>query len=81
LLLTGGKDEVVGAGNSVRFAERLRAVGNKATTVIYPRIGHYIIVAAIAPIIRVLVPILRDTDEFIAKVLKSCASAGGATAC
>jgi acetyl esterase/lipase len=71
LLLTGDKDDVVGAGNSVRFAERLRAAGNEATAVIYPRIGHYIIVAAIAPIIRSLVPVLRDTDTFIGKVLKS----------
>ena len=71
LLLTGDKDDVVGAGNSIRFAERLRAAGNEATAVIYPRIGHYIIVAAIAPIIRTLVPVLRDTDTFIAKVLKS----------
>jgi acetyl esterase/lipase len=71
LLLTGGKDHVVGAGNSTRLAERLRAAGNEATAVIYPRTGHYIIVAAIAPIIRSLVPILRDTDAFIAKVLKA----------
>ena len=78
LLLTGGKDDVVGAGNSTRLAERLRAAGNEATAVIYPRTGHYIIVAAIAPIIRSLVPILRDTDAFIAKVLKSRTQAGGA---
>jgi acetyl esterase/lipase len=76
LLLTGDKDDVVGAGNSIRLAERLRAAGNEATTVIYPRTGHYIIVAAIAPIIRTLVPILRDTDAFIAKVLTSRAPAG-----
>ena len=30
-----------------------------------------IIVAAIAPVIRLLVPILPDIDAFIAKVLKS----------
>jgi acetyl esterase/lipase len=69
LLLTGGADRVVYAGNSTRLAERLRAVGNEATVVIYPRIGHYIIVAAFAPFIRSLVSILRDTDAFIAKVL------------
>jgi dipeptidyl aminopeptidase/acylaminoacyl peptidase len=78
LLLTGDKDDVVGAGNSTRLAERLRAAGNEATAVIYPRIGHYIIVAAIAPIIRSLVPILRDTDAFIAKTLKSRVQAGEA---
>ena len=70
-MLTGDKDDVVGAGNSTRLAERLRAAGNDATTVIYPRIGHYNIVAAIAPFIRSLVPVLRDADAFIAKALKS----------
>lgn len=71
LLLTGGKDDVVGAGNSTRLAEKLRAAGNEATAVIYPRIGHYIIIAAIAPIIRSFVPVLRDMDAFIAKTLKA----------
>ena len=78
LLLTGGNDDVVGAGNSTRLAEKLRAAGNDATAVIYPRIGHYIIVAAIAPIIRLLVPVLRDMDVFINKTLKSRAQAGEA---
>jgi len=69
LLLTGDKDNVVGTGNSTRLAEKLRAAGNVATAVIYPRIGHYLIVAAIAPVIRTLVPVLRDMDAFIAKAL------------
>jgi acetyl esterase/lipase len=77
LLLTGGKDDVVGAGNSTRFAQRLRAAGNDATAVIYPRIGHYIIVAAIAPLIRVLVPVLRDIDAFIARTLGNDTHATG----
>jgi acetyl esterase/lipase len=67
LLLTGGKDRVVDAGNSTRLAERLRAAGNDATAIVYPRTGHYIIVAALAPILRSLVPVLRDIDGFIAK--------------
>jgi len=78
LLLTGGKDNVVGAGNSLRFAERLRAAGNAATAVVYPRIGHYLIIAALAPIIRALVPVLRDIDAFIAKTLRSRAPPGAA---
>ena len=75
-MLTGDKDDVVGAGNSTRLAERLRAAGNDATAVIYPRIGHYIIIGAIAPIIRLLAPVLRDADAFIAKVLKYAAPTG-----
>ena len=71
LLLTGDKDDVVDAGNSIRFAARLRTAGNEATAVSYRRIGHYIIVAALAPILRILAPVLRDTDEFVARVLRS----------
>lgn len=71
LLLTGGKDRVVDAGNSTRLAERLRAAGNEATAIVYPRTGHYIIVAALAPILRALVPVLCDIDAFIAKTLRS----------
>jgi hypothetical protein len=32
----------------------------------YPRVGHYIIIAAFAPLLRSLVPVLRDVDRFIA---------------
>jgi acetyl esterase/lipase len=71
LLLTGDKDDVVGAGNSTRLAERLRAAGNDATAIVYPRIGHYIIVAAFAPILRFLVPVLRDSEAFISRTLRS----------
>ena len=39
--------------------------------IVYPRTGHYIIVAALAPVLRSLVPVLRDTDAFIAKTLHS----------
>ena len=69
LLLTGDRDDVVGAGNSTRLAERLRAAGNEATAVIYPRVGHYIIVAALAPFWRFRVPVLRDAEAFIARTL------------
>ncbi len=69
LLLTGDKDDVVGAGNSTRLAERLRAAGNDATAILYPRIGHYLIVAALAPILRWRVPVLRDAEAFIARTL------------
>jgi acetyl esterase/lipase len=71
LLLTGNKDNVVGAGNSTRLAERLRAAGNVATAVLYPRIGHYLIIAALAPFIRLRVPVLRDAEAFMAATLRS----------
>jgi acetyl esterase/lipase len=70
LLLSGGADGVVEAGNSTRFAERLRAAGNDATAAIYPRVGHYIIVAALAPVLRLFAPVLRDADAFIARTAR-----------
>ena len=70
-----GLTHVVGAGNSTRLAERLRAAGNDATAVLYPRVGHYIIVAALAPLVRLLVPVLRDCEDFIARTLARHADA------
>jgi acetyl esterase/lipase len=70
LLLTGDADDVVDAGNSIRFAERLRAAGNDATAVIYPRVGHYNIVAALSLFLQFFAPVLRDADAFIARTLQ-----------
>jgi len=73
LLMTGGRDRLVEPGNSTRLAARLVAAGNAATVKTYRRVGHYVIVAAIAPLLRFLVPVLRDVDAFIAKTLQSTA--------
>jgi acetyl esterase/lipase len=71
LLLSGSDDRVVEAGNTSRFAARLRAAGNIATARIYSRVGHGLIVAALAPVLRLLVPIWRDIDGFIAETLRA----------
>ncbi len=71
LLMTGGRDRLVESGNSVRFAARLTAAGNAATVKTYARVGHYFIVAAIAPLLRLFVPVLRDVDAFITATLAS----------
>jgi acetyl esterase/lipase len=71
LLMTGGRDRLVEPGNSTRLAARLTAAGNAATVKTYRHIGHYAIVAAIAPFIRFLAPVMRDTDAFIAATLAS----------
>jgi acetyl esterase/lipase len=69
LLLTGSDDRMVDAGNASRLAARLRAAGNIATARIYSRVGHSLIVAALAPVLRLLVPVWRDIDGFIAETL------------
>jgi len=70
LLLTGGKDWLVEPGNATRLAARLPAAGNVATVRTYRRVGHFAIVAALAPLLRLFVPVLRDTEAFIASVLQ-----------
>jgi len=83
LLLTGGDDRVVEAGNASRFAARLHAAGNVATARIYAGVGHSLIVAALAPVLRLLVPVWRDIDAFIAETLQArspAATARGETA-
>ncbi len=69
LLMTGSHDRLVEPGNSTRLAARLRAAGNAATVMTYRRVGHYLIIAALAPLLRWLVPVLRDVDAFIADTL------------
>lgn len=76
LLVTGGRDRVVEPGNSTRLAARLVSVGNAATVKTYGRVGHYIIIAALAPLLRWFVPVLRDIDAFISTTLKASALAG-----
>ena len=70
LLMTGGRDRLVEPGNSTRLAARLVAAGNAATVLTYRRVGHFIIMAAVAPFLRFLVPVLRDVDAFIAETLR-----------
>lgn len=65
LLLTGSRDTVVDAGNTERFAARLRAAGNDVTVVSYPGAGHYVVIAAFAWPLRFLAPVLPDVDAFI----------------
>ncbi len=69
LLMTGGRDRLVEPGNATRLAERLVAAGNTATVKTYRRVGHYFTIAAVAPLLRLFVPVLRDIDAFIAATL------------
>jgi acetyl esterase/lipase len=71
LLVTGGRDRLVEPGNSRRLAARLVAVGNAATVRTYEWVGHFIIIAALAPFLQFFVPVLRDVDAFIAETLRA----------
>jgi len=69
LLITGSNDRLVEPGNSTRLAARLRAAGNEANVRVYRRVGHYLIVAALAPLLTRSLPVLRDVETFIADVV------------
>jgi acetyl esterase/lipase len=68
LLVTGAADKTVRPGNTTRLAARLRAAGSAATEIVYPRVGHTTIIAAFAPMLRFLAPVLTDVDSFVARV-------------
>jgi len=65
LLLHGGADETVGAGNSKRLAARVRERGGSAEVKIYPRVGHAGILLALAPAFRFWAPVVRDVARFV----------------
>ena len=73
LLLTGAKDHTVDPGNAARLAARLRAVGDRATVLTYPWVGHLGIIGAFAAPLRFLAPTLKDTDAFVSGVAKTVA--------
>ena len=64
-LAAGERDTTVDPGNTDRFAARLRAAGDTVEVKHYPRIGHALLVGAIAGPLRGFAPVLDDTSAFI----------------
>ncbi|MGB7075837.1 MAG: alpha/beta hydrolase [Xanthobacteraceae bacterium] len=79
LLMTGTNDNVVGSGNTMRLAARLRASGDEADVATYPRVGHLTIIGSFAGPLRFLAPALRDTDRFMAGTLRGRAQPAAVT--
>jgi acetyl esterase/lipase len=65
LLIAGDKDTVVDPGNTARLAAKVRAAGGKVEVITYPGIGHVRTVAALAPPLQWLTPVMRDVRAFI----------------
>ena len=65
LLITGDNDPVVEPGNTDRLAARARAVGERVAVIHYPGVGHIHTVAALAPSLRWLAPVMRDVRRFV----------------
>ena len=72
LLLHGGRDRVAGAHASTRLADALNDVGARARAVIYPKLGHFEILASMFPGWRWRSPVLKDAEAFVASPL-TCA--------
>lgn len=65
-LAAGERDTTVDPGNTDRLAAKLRASGDKDVAVKhYPRIGHALLVGAIAGPLRGFAPVLDDISAFI----------------
>lgn len=65
LLITGAGDHVVDPGNSERLAARLRRNGVAARDIVYPDVGHALLVGALAAPFRRSAPVLEDVAAFV----------------
>ena len=65
LLISGLADKMVRAENSRALAAAVTAKGGDASTRLYNRVDHMIVMGAFSPILRPLAPSLSDTLTFI----------------
>lgn len=68
MLMSGGKDNVVFASNSVLMATKLSEAGVSVETRVYESLGHVGIMSALSTLFRGKAPVLRDLAEFARKV-------------
>ena len=65
LLLSGDNDKTVNPGNSLRLAARIREKGGSVQLILYPGVGHLLILTALAPPLQTWAPTLFDITQFI----------------
>ena len=65
LLLTGGEDDVVSPGNSLRLTQRLSELGVPAQNKVYPKLGHRTLIGAMSKPLRHMAPVLDDFADFV----------------
>lgn len=66
LLISDRSDQVVDPENVTRLAARVRAVGGEVESRIYERrLGHALVVGALAEPLRLTAPVMRDVRGFI----------------
>jgi acetyl esterase/lipase len=64
LLATGKHDRIVEPGNTLRLAERIRAVGGEVEVRLYNRVGHRTLIGAFSKPLRFLAPVFADVVGF-----------------
>lgn len=67
LILTGAADRTVAPGNSTRLSAKLRDGGNVVTERVYPRLGHFTIMAGFTPVVASFLSPLPDLEAFVAR--------------
>ena len=70
LLITARRDPLVSPGNSRRMAAKIRDHGGVAEELAYYGVGHFTLIGAFAPGLRVLAPVLRDATQFVWRVTR-----------
>jgi acetyl esterase/lipase len=79
-LAAGRRDRTVDPGNTDRLAAKLRAAGDEDVEVKhYPRVGHALLVGAMARPLRGVAPVLDDACAFIDATASRAAQRAGAT--
>lgn len=68
LLLTGDDDDIVDPANSVRLAARLRGDGVAVKHIIYPGLGHRLLIGSLSVPLRRTAPVLDDVVAFIREI-------------
>jgi len=70
LLIIARRDRLVSPGNSRRMAAKIHAHGGVAEERTYGGVGHFTLIGAFAPGLRVLAPVLRDVTQFVWRVTR-----------
>jgi acetyl esterase/lipase len=65
LLLTGARDDTVYPRNTARLSARIRERGGWVETIVYPGIGHRLILGAISWPLRFSAPVRDDVVRFV----------------
>lgn len=68
LLLTAGKDTLVGPKNAIRLASALSRAGVPVETRTYPNVGHVGLVTAFSTLLRSKAPVVQDVAAFARRV-------------